>query len=156
MPDNLVGDYDVVVQVGIGTGNKDTIIAQMQQLLGIYAQIFKSGIPIVGPDNVYNAMKELVKAMGYRNTDDFVTNPGQIQAVQQLVMSVEQAVMQTGYQEPGLMQALMSVKQLMGQGAQPQALPSPGEGNSTQPVLPQAPTQAMNPVLTSDGGGFYG
>ena len=148
-PDNIVGRYDVLVEVGIGTGAKDQIIAQMQQLLGIYSQLMKAGVPIATPQNVYHAMKELIKAMGYRNTNDFVSDPGVVQQIQQLIQVMLQFMQANGIQNPQVMQMIMGVAQAFGINLQgnPQ-LQSPGEGSATQPNLPQEPAQAMNPMMT--------
>lgn len=131
-PDNIVGQWDVIVNVGIGTADKDTVVAQMQQLLGIYAQIVKAGVNIATPKNIYNACTELTKAMGFRNTDDFWTDPEK----NPMLMN---PAMQGAEQDP--------MAQVMNGGTMPGAQPS---------AIPIQPNQPGNPTMTPNGGGFYG
>lgn len=74
-PDNILGKYDMIINVGVGADKKETVVGQMQQLLALYSQIAQSGVRIVSPQNVYNAMAELIKAMGFKNIGDFITMP---------------------------------------------------------------------------------
>ena len=62
-PDDAVGQFDVIINLGIGTNNKDMVVMQMQQLLGIFKMIAQAKIPVVTAQNVYHAMGELIKAM---------------------------------------------------------------------------------------------
>lgn len=133
-PDNLVGKWDVIVNVGVGAADKDTVVAQMQQLLGIYAQIAKSGVPIATPKNIYNACRELTKAMGYRNVDDFWTDP-----TREPVQPILEQQQMPQQQDP--------MAQVMNGGTMPGAEPA---------AIPVQPSQPGNPTLTPTGGGFYG
>lgn len=74
-PDNLLGKYDMIINVGVGADKKEVVVGQMQQLLALYSQLAESGVGIVSPHNVYNAMAELIKAMGFKNIGDFITMP---------------------------------------------------------------------------------
>lgn len=152
--DNIVGNADYVVNVGIGTGNKNEIVSQMQQLLALYAQIYKAGVPIVTSINPYNAMKELVKAMGFKNTSDFVTDPDQIQSVLSLVQYVGSMAQQAGVNDPKLMKMLQATGAMFGMGGQKIASGTM-KGQNTPPQA-QQPAQGMQPRITPDGGGFYG
>lgn len=155
-PDNIIGQYDSIVNVGLGTGNKDQKIIYMQQLLGIYAQVAKAQIPVVTPVNVYNAMKELIKAMGFRNTDDFVTDPKFTQAVVQLLSILSSKGIIGG--DPQVTQVAQMVAGQMG------LLPKPGKETPEQgspegtfpgqepPALPTNPSQPLNPTLPSQAG----
>ncbi len=164
-PDNITNHADVIVNVGIGTGNKQETIMYMQQLMGIYAQVFKAGLNVVTPENVYKAMVELIKAMGFKNTDDFVTNPQLPQAVQalgQITMQLIQAAQQMGIQlPPQIMQALPQIMQTLGIQPPPPQTPQ-GQGNNElsggtfpgqqPPQLPMQPAQPMNMASPMQGG----
>lgn len=66
---------DVTVSVGLGTGNKD---AQLQHLMVILqAQQQALQIGIASPQNIYNALVKLTQNAGFKNADDFWTNPSQ-------------------------------------------------------------------------------
>jgi hypothetical protein len=157
-PDNIIGKYDCLVNVGLGTGNKDRTIVYMQQLLGLYAQVAKSGVPTVTPTNVYNAMKELIKAMGFRNVDDFVTDPKFIQAVTQLLAALGGKGILGA--DPQITQIAQIVAGQLG------LLPPPGKETPEQgspegtfpgqspPAQPTVPSQPLNPTLPSQAGNF--
>lgn len=158
-PDNITNRADVIVNVGIGSGEKDTTIMYMQQLLGLYAQIYKAGMPIVTAQNAYSAMKELIKSMGYRNIDDFITNPESIKAVQGLLQAIQQHMMQM--QQKGLppdtvlMQAVQQAMLQMGVKNNNE-LNSGTNPNQATPQQPMPPMQPMNPQIMTPGGGYFG
>jgi hypothetical protein len=151
-PDNIIGKYDITVNVGTGSSNKDQVIMYIQQLLGLYGQLYKSGVGVVTNDNVYNAMKELIKNMGFKNTGDFITDPGFIEAVRQLVMMATQSGMM---QNPQIAPLLQTMAQ--GVGLTPEMLQQvsgqtfPGQ---TPPANPAVPSQPNNPTIPSQGGYF--
>lgn len=155
-PDNLIGDYDYTCNFGIGVENKDQIIMRMQQLLAIYAQIQKAGVPIITSQNVHYVMGLLIDAMGYKNTDDFITEPQIIEAVQGLVMAVMQHMQIMGQPIPELMQAIQAVVQhfnMPGMGGEKEE----GKGSDgDQPVQASQPAQPMQPVLTPDSDNHFG
>ncbi|MEW6095736.1 MAG: hypothetical protein AB1567_04310 [bacterium] len=92
-PENIIGRYDISVNAGIG-GNEQIIITQMQQLLGLFTQIGKFGIPIISPQNVYNVMKELIEAMGKKNVSDFITEPIRQEDLQALFERITMFILQ--------------------------------------------------------------
>lgn len=75
-PANLVGDFDFTISAGIGTGTKEVNIQQLQLLLGMYPQLLQ--LKIATPQNVYKCVKKLIEEMGYKNSDDYVTDPEQL------------------------------------------------------------------------------
>ena len=44
-------------------------------MLNFAGEAMKGGLPIVTVQNMYNLGASLVKAMGFQNVDDFLTNP---------------------------------------------------------------------------------
>ncbi len=87
-PDNIVGKFDISVNVGLGTSTKENLVIQMQQLLGIYAQLYKSGVPIVTSENVYNVIKTMLEGMNIKNAFDYVTDPKQVELVGNLIQAI--------------------------------------------------------------------
>ena len=128
-PDNIIGKYDVIVNVGLGTNNKDQVVAQMQQLLALYAQLAQIPDPryqaLVQPENVYHVFKEMIKAMGYRDISNFITDPQQALA-KAMISQSNQSLMRTGT--------------------------LPGQ---KMPEQAAQPTQPINPRLAIDGGDFF-
>lgn len=66
---------DMTVSVGLGTGNKD----QMLQHLMLILQAQKEAIMIgaATPENIYNSLVKLTQNAGFRNADEFWTNPSE-------------------------------------------------------------------------------
>lgn len=69
---------DMTVTVGLGTGNKDQQLAHIMNILTVMKEAMAGGVPIVTPDNLYNAVIELTKNAGFKDADKFWTNPQQI------------------------------------------------------------------------------
>lgn len=86
--------FDTTVNVGLGTGSKD----QQVQHLMMMAQQQQFGLQIgtATPQNVFEAQKELAKALGFKNGDKFFSDPAKNPPPQQpnpaqMQMQVEQA-----------------------------------------------------------------
>ena len=76
---------DCTAQVGLGFGNKDMNLlhlGQLAQSLQMVAQHPAAGM-MIKPKNVYNLLAEQIKAMGMKNVNDFITDPGDAEAPQQ-------------------------------------------------------------------------
>jgi hypothetical protein len=79
--DDLVSSYDLVVNTGIGTGNREAQLAHMQLVLQTYQMLQQAGAGIGSPNplfstaNLYNALTESLRLAGYRNTSDFYIDP---------------------------------------------------------------------------------
>lgn len=74
-PDMWNDKMDCTVSVALGNGSKDQQMAHLSQMLQFASQAMQGGLPIVTPQNMYNLGAALVKAMGYQNVDDFLTEP---------------------------------------------------------------------------------
>ena len=77
-PDAWKDKYDCTVSVALGQGNKDQQMAHLSQMLSFASQAMQGGLPIVTVQNMYNLGASLVKAMGFQNVDDFLTDPSKI------------------------------------------------------------------------------
>ena len=149
-----------MVNVGIGVDNKDQTIMRMQQLLGIYAQVKKMNVPIATAKDAYNALRELVKAMGFKNVDDFSTDPQEIESVQALIMAIIQHVQTIGMPAPEILEPLQKVIAIFGMPG----MPGEKQGqkgaetrpNQEVPHKPQQPMQPMQEVSTLDGNQHFG
>ena len=74
-PDAWNDKYDCTVSVALGSGNKDQQMAHLSRMLQFAGEAMKGGLSIVNEQNMYNLGASLVKAMGFQNVDDFLTNP---------------------------------------------------------------------------------
>ena len=142
-PEDVNAKADVIINVGLGTGNKDIVIGQMQQLIGIYLQLQSSGFNVAGSEQVHNAMKELVKAMGYRNVDDYVANPKSLELLTQLLQTLLSGMEGGNQHDP---QQMIPLIEKIGQEFG--IFPKQGKGQGTQEgATPGAvPEQGANPM----------
>jgi hypothetical protein len=74
-PDVWRDKYDCTVSVALGSGNKDQQMMHLSQMIQFASEAMKGGLPIVNAQNMYNLGATLVKAMGFQNVEDFLTNP---------------------------------------------------------------------------------
>jgi hypothetical protein len=81
-PDVWREKYDCTVSVALGNGNKDQQMAHLSQMLSFAGEAMKGGLPIVSVQNMYNLGASLVKAMGFQNVSDYLTDPSQAQQQQ--------------------------------------------------------------------------
>jgi len=77
-PDAWKGNYDCTVSVALGNGNKDQQMMHLSQMLQFAGEAMKGGLRIVNEQNMYNLGAALVKAMGFQNVNDFLTDPSQM------------------------------------------------------------------------------
>ena len=77
-PDVWNDKFDCTVSVALGQGNKDQQMVHLSQMLSFAGEAMKGGLRIVTEQNMYNLGASLVKAMGFQNVDDFLTDPSQV------------------------------------------------------------------------------
>lgn len=75
-PDDIKGEFDLVINAGVGAGTKETLLQHLQLLLSLYPQLLQLGIAT--PENVYEVMKKIVETLGFKNVDAFITDPRRI------------------------------------------------------------------------------
>lgn len=168
-PDDLQGNFDLVVNAGISIASKESTQMMLQSMLTALMQVRAAGIPIVTPDNVYNLFKKWIEAAGFKNYADYITEPAMVQQrmmlEEQLKMQVlaslppevVQMYMQTGVlppeylmQLPPELQALFDGSMNMwggqqngGTGPSVQANPSSGYGQSGTSQIGQTPNTGV-------------
>jgi len=74
-PTTWRNDYDAIIEVGLGYGDKQSAIANMQQVLLLQEKAAVLAPQLVGPDKAFEAVSELLKHMGYKNADRFFNDP---------------------------------------------------------------------------------
>lgn len=65
--------FDVTINVGLGTGSKDQRVQHLMMLLQLQREALQIGV--VNPQNILASAKELATLLGYRNSDKFFTDP---------------------------------------------------------------------------------
>ena len=78
-PDMWRDKMDCVVAVGLGHGNRDQQLMHLSNLMQFASQAMSGGLSIVNEQNLYNLGAELVKNMGFKDVDAFLTDPSQQQ-----------------------------------------------------------------------------
>jgi len=77
-PDVWNDKYDCTVSVALGQGNKDQQMMHLSQMIQFASQAMQGGLKIVNEQNMYNLGSALVKAMGFQNVNDYLTDPSQV------------------------------------------------------------------------------
>lgn len=143
-PDNIAGSYDISIKVGIGIIEKDFIIQQLQQLIQIGKEMTAMGI--FNSENAYNLMKLLIQSMGFKNFNEYITDP----KLKESVMMLVQLIIQTLGPQPQVLQLVQQVIQALGLSEEEmqsftEQLQGQGQGQ------PQGPSSPMSP-LPPEGG----
>ena len=79
--DALNGKFDLIVNAGIGAGNKEMRAAAMESILNHQFQLIQLGFgpgsqfELVKPENLHAALKEILKAYGWQASGDYVSEP---------------------------------------------------------------------------------
>lgn len=71
--DNLSGDFDYIVNAGMGAGAKETDIANITQVIQEMPTLMQIGLANL--QNAYNAYKKRLELIGIRNVDDYLIDP---------------------------------------------------------------------------------
>lgn len=80
VPDDLEGDFDLEVNAGMGAGAKQTNLQNLQMVQALLTQLFPLGL--VGVEQVYNFARRMIEEIGFKNVDDFLVPPGNVQVPQ--------------------------------------------------------------------------
>lgn len=72
-PDDLEGDFDLVVNAGLGAGAKEQNLQNLQALRGLMTDLLQ--INMVDVNGIYNASKKFIEELGLKNVNDFLRDP---------------------------------------------------------------------------------
>ena len=77
-PNEWRDSYDMTINVGLGTGDRDQQTAALMQIATNQAGLTQSpfGPLLVTPKTIYNAQAKLVENAGFKNVGDFFVDPG--------------------------------------------------------------------------------
>ena len=99
-PDDLIGDFDVSVDVGGATSKNETRVQQMMILIQSSSLMMSTGV--MRPQNIYEICKKIMEIWEWKDYDKFLSNPDEtaliqqaLQIIQQLGMSMEQGQIPT-------------------------------------------------------------
>ena len=72
-PDDLTGEFDILVGGSLGINNKEQKMATNQQLDAIVTKLAQAGL--AGPQEIYNTAKRELTELDIHNIDDYVRDP---------------------------------------------------------------------------------
>jgi hypothetical protein len=108
--------YDMTINVGLGTGNKDQQVQHLMMVLGMQKEALQVGM--VGPEHIHHTASKLVNALGFKNEESFFPDPRNMPPQQpkpdpeQMKIQAEQAKVQAQLQaEQQKMQMEMQQRQ---------------------------------------------
>ena len=94
-------EMDVTIDVGLGNGNRDQQMSHLNNILSWQKELLASGgLGMITPKHVYNTMSRMLTTIGFKNTEPFLTDPG------------DQPMQQPQQENPqeGLIQAQMEIE----------------------------------------------
>lgn len=128
-PEDLNGNFDLIVNAGISIATKESTIMATQTLLTALMQANAAGYMISTPENVYNLFKKWIENIGFKNYGDYITDPAvtqqrmivEMQLKQQILAALPPEVMQYyvqfGILPPEVLMQLPPQIQLLFKGA---------------------------------------
>ena len=76
-PDDIKGDFDLEINAGMGVGVKEQQLQNLQMIMQFYPQLIQAGV--VTSKNIYNLAKKFIETLGFKNVDEFLTDPEKLQ-----------------------------------------------------------------------------
>lgn len=65
--------YDMTINVGLGTGDKQSQMGALQMIAANQVQLMQMGL--VKPEQIYHAQAKLIEAAGFKDVQNFITDP---------------------------------------------------------------------------------
>lgn len=72
-PSDLDGQFDLLVNAGMGAGAKEQNLQNLQLVRDVSTQLAQVGLS--GPEQWYNLAKRIIEEVGFKNVDDFLMDP---------------------------------------------------------------------------------
>lgn len=92
-PDDLNGNFDLVVNAGITIATKESTQMTLQTMLTALMQVNATGMTICTPDNIFNLFKKWFESAGFKNYTDYITEPSMIQQKMMMELALKQQVL---------------------------------------------------------------
>lgn len=146
--DDISGQFDILVSVGISAGREEAMQQQLLQLIQMVPTLAQVGV--MNADNVYEIIKRLLQGWGMKDFDRYTTNPEQQQQMQQMQMAMQQMQqqmqqMQQVLSDPQIQPIAEQVMQQMQQQAGPPGAPPGAPDESGPPGMPPGGPPGMPP-----------
>ena len=92
-PEDLNGNFDLVVNAGISIATKESTIMATQTLLTALMQANAGGYMVSTPENIYNLFKKWIESIGFKNYGDYITDPAVTQQRMMMEMQLKQQIL---------------------------------------------------------------
>lgn len=92
-PEDLDGNFDLVVNAGISIATKESTIMATQTLLTALMQANAGGYMVSTPENIYNLFKKWIESIGFKNYGDYITDPNITQQRMMMEMQLKQRIL---------------------------------------------------------------
>jgi len=110
--------WDMTVNVGLGTGNKDQQLMHLQTITQAQMAFLQAGLPIVNPKNLYNVQARIVENAGFKSVEEFWTDPEDQQQQQPQQQQPDPQMIAMQQEQQAKQQAAQADMQLKQQAAQ--------------------------------------
>jgi hypothetical protein len=67
--------YDMVINVGLGTGDKNQQLEHLKAIAEAQFQLIQTQMGVVTPKNIYTTQTKIAENAGFKNVEDFWTDP---------------------------------------------------------------------------------
>lgn len=74
-PLDISGSYDLIIDIGSASGSKEIKVNQLMSMLDKYMAIAPNAPQLITLDNFYNLISSIWENMGFKNSNQFVTEP---------------------------------------------------------------------------------
>ena len=90
-PDDLIGDFDVSVDVGGATSKNETRVQQMMLLIQSSSLMMSTGV--MRPQNIYEIGKKIMEIWEWKDYDKYLSDPDETALIQQALQIIQQLSM---------------------------------------------------------------
>ena len=148
--DDVSGQFDILVSVGISASKQEVVQQQMIQLIQMAPGLAQA--QVMTPDNIYAIMVKLLEGWGFKDHSQLMTNPNVMGQMTQQMQQMQQQMqmMQMILQHPSIANAVPQIAQQVQQAQAQQAQAAPPGGTTAQGKQPPAqgpvPMQGGAPV----------
>lgn len=87
-PDDLIGDFDVAVDVGGATSKNETRVQQMMTLMQSASLMMSTGV--MRPQNIYEIGKKIMEIWEWKDYEKFLSDPHETALIQQALQIIQQ------------------------------------------------------------------
>jgi hypothetical protein len=108
-------NLDCRIDVGLGSGDRQEKIVNLNAILGIQQQLTQEGSSLTDQAKIYNTLNKLVTEVGLKDAELYFNNPAQPD--QALQAQVEQLTMQVQQMQAQMQNPLAEVEQIKAQAS---------------------------------------